>query len=251
MIIAANWKMNIGFQQAQDFLSQFTDLIDEKQDLENFIFFPPACLSLLFQKESFYWGGQNIHYKTEGAWTGETSAKTLKEMGASFCLLGHSERRYIFGESEIEIEKKFHLLQDLALIPVLCVGESLSARFEKERLLKNQLSWIKNYEKYQNLPYQPDLLPSAFKKTPLIIAYEPLWSIGTGDTPSAKEINETAQFIKEYLSFPSVKVFYGGSVDKENAQNLSSCSFIDGFLIGGASLNPDKLYSIYQQVKKE
>lgn len=252
MIIAGNWKMNMGFQQATKFLSQFKNLIDEKQDLGNFVFFPPASLSALFQKESFYWGGQNVYHKAEGAFTGETSAKTLKEMGANFCLLGHSERRFVFGESDTEIEKKFSLLQKLGLIPVLCIGENLVDRFNKRKILKQQLSWMKNDEKYKHLPRKPELLPSAFQKIPLIIAYEPLWSIGTGNTPSVEEVDEVSQFIKEYLLFPSIKVFYGGSVDAKIAKELSHCSFIDGFLVGGASLNPDHFYSIYRQsIKSE
>ena len=168
-------------------------------------------------------------------------------MGASFCLLGHSERRYIFGETDVDIEKKFSLLLELALIPLLCIGESLADRFQKKKILQKQLSWIKNYNKYQKLPWKPDLLPSAFKEIPLIVAYEPLWSIGTGETPSAQEINETAQFIKEYL--PQTKVFYGGSVDIKNIKSFASCSFIDGFLIGGASLKPDLFYNIHQELQ--
>ena len=246
MIIAGNWKMNMGLQQALKFLSHFNRLL-KKEELSRFIFFPPSPLSLLFQKESFYWGGQNVYHQPKGAWTGETSAKTLKEMGASFCLLGHSERRYVFGESDVEVEKKFHLLQELALIPVLCIGENLSNRFEKNKVLQKQLSWIKNYEKYQNLPWKPEQLPPVFQHIPLIVAYEPVWSIGTGDTPSVQETNETAQFIKEYLPFPSAQVFYGGSVDKDIAKKISECSFIDGLLVGGASLDPEHLYSIYQE----
>jgi len=246
MIIVGNWKMNMGFRQAVKFLAHFNRLIKEKE-LGCFIFFPSAPLSLLFQKEGFYWGGQNVYHQPEGAWTGETSAKTLKEMGASFCLLGHSERRYVLGESDVEVEKKFHLLLWLALIPVLCIGENLSDRFEKTKILQKQLSWIKNYKKYQNLPWKPEQLPQMFKHIPLIVAYEPLWSIGTGDIPSTQEIDEAAQFIKEYLSLPSVQVFYGGSVDKNTAKKFSGCSFIDGLLVGGASLDPDHLYSIYQE----
>ena len=250
MVIAGNWKMNMGFQQGLKFLSRFNSLIDRQKELENFIFFPPASLSLLFQKEDFYWGGQNVHHKVEGAWTGETSASVLKEMGAGFCLLGHSERRYTFGESDVDVEKKFHLLQDVALIPVLCIGESLANRFEKRKILRKQLLWIKNYEKYKKLPWKPDQAPLAFKDISLIVAYEPLWSIGTGDTPSLEEISETAQFIKAYLSAHSVKVFYGGSVDKKNIGGFSGCSFIDGFLLGGASLDPDQFYNIYQESRK-
>lgn len=249
MIFSANWKMNMGFKQALDFLSRFNSLLKNAKEREQFLFFPPACLSFLFQKEKLYWGGQNVSYKIKGALTGETSAKTLKELGAGFCLLGHSERRYTFGESDSEIEKKFHVLQELALIPVLCIGESLDKRLNKENFLKTQLSWIKTYKKYQNLPWNPEKLPSAFQKIPFIIAYEPLWSIGTGETPSSEEINETSQFIKEYLPFSSTKVFYGGSVDQKTIKKFLNCSSIDGFLIGGASLKPDHFYEIYQQYK--
>ena len=217
--------------------------------MKDIVFFPPASLSVLFQKELFYWGGQNVYFQTEGAFTGETSAKTLKEMGASFCLLGHSERRYIFGESDVEVERKFQLLQELALIPVLCVGESLKARFDKEKVLEKQLSWIRNYEKYKNLPWKSEILPVGFKNIPLIVAYEPLWSIGTGETPSTQEIDETAQFIKDYLSFPLLKVFYGGSVDRKSIKDFSNCFFIDGFLVGGASLDPNHFYEVYQETK--
>ena len=246
MIFAGNWKMNMGFNQALQFLSEFNQLVDKKTELEKFIFFPPAYLSALFQKESFYWGGQNVYYKTEGAWTGEVSAKVLKEMGAHFCLVGHSERRYIFGETEVEIEKKFSVLQEQALIPILCVGESLSDRFDKNKILVKQLSWIKNYGKYEDkMPFHPERLPAPFKDIPLIVAYEPLWSIGTGDTPSSQEVNETARFIKDYL--PSVRVFYGGSLDPQNIKSFSSCSFVDGFLVGGASIQPQSFYDMYQK----
>ena len=249
MIVAANWKMNMGLNSATKFLLRFKNLTKKEEDIKNFIFFPPASLSFLFQREAFFWGGQNIYHKTKGAFTGESSGKTLKEMGASFCLLGHSERRYIFGESNTEIEKKFQILQELALIPVLCIGENLKARFDKKKPLKNQLSWLKNPKKYKNLPWKTKALPKVFKKTPLIIAYEPIWSIGTGDSPSSQETEETAQFIKEYLALPSLKVFYGGSLDKKSVKKFLKCSFIDGFLLGGASLNPNHFYDIYQQVK--
>ncbi|MCY4321736.1 MAG: triose-phosphate isomerase [Bdellovibrionaceae bacterium] len=246
MIFAGNWKMQMGFKQAVEFLSQFNKLIDKDSELKNFIFFPPANLSALFQQESFYWGGQNVYYKTEGAFTGEISAKVLKEMGASFCLLGHSERRYSFGETEVEIEKKFSVLQKQALIPILCIGESLADRFDKNKTLMKQLFWIKNYNKYENkIPFHPDRLPADFKDIPFVIAYEPLWSIGTGDIPSAQEVDETAQFLKDYL--PSVKVFYGGSVNSKNIKNFSKSSFLDGFLVGGASLKAQSFYDLYKQ----
>ena len=247
MILAGNWKMNMGFNQAIQFLDDFNKLLQTKEEQENFVFFPPANLSALFQNESFYWGGQNVHYKTEGAWTGENSAKLLKEMGASFCLVGHSERRYTFGETETEIEKKFSTLQEQALIPVLCIGESLSDRFDKNKVLTKQLFWIKNYAKYEDkMPFHPNRLPTPFKDIPFIVAYEPLWSIGTGDVPSSQEVEETAQFIKDYL--PKVKVFYGGSVNAKNIKDFLKSSSIDGFLVGGASTTAQSFYDMYQQI---
>ena len=250
MIVAANWKMNMGFKQAVDFLSVFKPLLSEKNPQE-LLFFPPASLSLLFQKQGFYWGGQNVYSQAKGAFTGENSAQTLKEMGASFCLLGHSERRWTFGETDIEIEKKFSLLQNLGLIPLLCVGESLAQRFDQKKILKTQLSWIKSYKKYEKLPLKPELLTPAFRETPLIVAYEPLWSIGTGDIPSTSEIQQTTQYIKEYLDLPQLKVFYGGSVTKELIQDLAQhCPLLDGVLVGGASLNPTNFYEIYKIAQK-
>ena len=245
MLIAANWKMKMGYQQALSFLSEFKSLI-QQEDIRHFVFFPPAGLSLLFQSESYYWGPQNIYQQKKGAFTGENSAELFKEMGAGFCLVGHSERRYLFGETDSEIEKKFSLLQESALIPVLCIGEALSERFEKEKQLIKKLSWIKQYTKYDKLPFHPDLLPIPFKKFSFIVAYEPLWSIGTGETPSSDEIEEVASLIKNYL--PDVKVFYGGSVDPENVSSLRS-NKLDGFLVGGASLKPQSLYQIYKQTQ--
>lgn len=245
MLIAANWKMNMGYQKALSFFAEFKSLI-KQEDIEHFIFFPPAALSLLFQSESLYWGAQNIYQKKSGAWTGENSAELFKEMGASFCLLGHSERRFVFGETDVEIEKKFSLLQEQALIPILCLGEDLSNRFQKEKHLIKKLSWIKQYTKYEKLPFHPEQLPLPFQKFSLIVAYEPLWSIGTGETPSSREIEEVIDLIKGYL--PHIKVFYGGSVDSKNVSSLKSDQ-LDGFLVGGASLNPQSLYQIYKQTQ--
>ena len=245
MLIAANWKMKMGYQKALSFLSEFTSLI-QKEEAGHFIFFPPAGLCLLFQSKSLYWGPQNIYQQKEGAFTGENSVTLFKEMGASFCLLGHSERRNIFGETDIEIEKKFSLLQESALIPVMCIGESMSDRFQKEKSLLKKLSWIKQYTKYDNLPFHPHLLPSSFQNFSFIVAYEPLWSIGTGDTPSSSEIEEVVELIKNDL--PHVKVFYGGSVEEGNISSLMSNN-LDGFLVGGASLNPQSLYQIYKQTQ--
>ena len=245
MLVVANWKMNMGYQKALSFLSEFNHLVTA-EDIKHFVFFPPAALSLLFQSEHLFWGPQNIYQKKKGALTGENSPELFKEMGASFALVGHSERRYIFGESDVEVEKKFSLLQELALIPVLCIGEAEFERSEKKKHLIRKLSWIKQYTKYDQLPFHPDRLPECFKDYSLIVAYEPLWSIGTGETPSASEIQEVVSLIKEDL--PHVKVFYGGSVTEDNVSSLKTEN-LDGFLVGGASLEARSLYNIYKKIQ--
>ena len=245
MFIAGNWKMNMGLESAQAFLTEFKKLVKEDEK-PHFMFFPPAYLSFLFQKEGFFWGGQNVHSQAQGAFTGENSASVLKEMGANFCLIGHSERRLLFGESDSTIERKFFLAQKQALIPLLCIGESLEHRFDKKKLLIKSLSWIKNYVQYDKMPFHPELLPPKLQKIPFIVAYEPIWAIGTGDTPSSEEMQEVAGFLKEYL--PSMKLFYGGSVHPDSVKNLP-LKALDGFLVGGASLKAKTLYELYQQVR--
>ena len=278
----------MGFGQAQQFLSRFKQLVENKPVKQSFVFFPPMGLAGLFQKEDFLWGGQNAHDSPKGAWTGENSALLLKEMGADFCLVGHSERRLCFKESDQDAEKKFRLLYDTGLIPVLCVGEGLEDRAQKQRILKRQLLFLK--KSYQEKAPPPALTNSergrseaagaANQKTPLeakhprksalsaiepskeakkphkeskplprpgfIVAYEPVWAIGSGKTPSVQEIEESAGFIKEYAGLPDLRALYGGSVNKALAKEFSKkATAIDGFLIGGASLDPDSLYEIY------
>ena len=243
MIYVANWKMNRGFKEAQNFLMEFKNKIPNQ---DSFVFLPPALLSGLFQKENLHWGAQNVFLKSKGAFTGENSASVLKEMGAQFCLVGHSERRYSFGETDTEIQRKFDLIHQHQLIPILCIGELIPEKTERDSALKKQLSWLKTYEKYQKLSTDSGR-PEAFKKIPFIVAYEPVWAIGTGKTPDPFEVNETHHKIKEYLQIQNVPVFYGGSVNSENAQAFSQQKHVDGFLLGGASLDLEELNKVYER----
>ena len=245
MICAANWKMSMGLEEARRFLFKFKNLLGSGER-GRFLFFPPACLAGLFSEESFLWGGQNVYFKGRGAFTGENSLEALEEMGARFCLLGHSERRYIFGESETEIEKKFHFIHERGLVPILCAGETAAERGKKSPAIKRQLGWIKTYEKYRSLPWKADRRPEGFEKIPFIVAYEPVWAIGSGETPSPGEISEARQIIKEIMAFDGAPVFYGGSVTKENAAEIARGGGADGFLIGGSSLKAEELYAIYK-----
>ena len=282
MIIAANWKMNMGCGQAQNFLSRFKQLVRPgpqsgpslRPQARDFVFFPPAFLAGLFQGGAWLWGGQNVHSEPKGAWTGENSAQSLKEMGAGFCLVGHSERRRVFGESDQDVEAKFQVLQKTGLVPFLCVGEGLEDRSRKQDILKRQLGFLKQAQDKGNFSHtieagerrerQEDSFSRSLTKsakdikTPFsdanrklfpspgfVVAYEPVWAVGSGKTPSFQEIGESLQGIKEHLGLPGLKTLYGGSVNKDLAGGLAgACPAVDGFLIGGASLDPDSLYEI-------
>ena len=228
MICAANWKMNINLKEAQDFLVRFKERVREGEK-KDFIFFVPALLSFLFYKQDWKWGGQNGNFERRGAFTGENSLEVFKDLGAQFCLLGHSERRQFFNESSYDIEKKFNLMKELKIKPVLCIGEKKEERGAKEKILTEQLQSFKNEKDF-------------------LISYEPVWSIGTGKTPSSQEVNETLAWIKDFMTSP-VPVLYGGSVNKKTVKSFSNQKGIDGFLIGGSSLNPDDLYDIYLEVQ--
>lgn len=250
MLIMANWKMNGGLKQRAEYFSKFNQLVKNKEDLQNFIFFPPATLSVLFSEEPFFWGIQNCHFKKQGAYTGENSITVFKELGAKFCLIGHSERRYIFGESDSDIEKKFHLAQTEGLLPVLCIGETQMEKEKKNQVLRKQLNFLKTYQKYKNLSWSDSLRPEPFKEIPFIIAYEPLWAIGTGEAASPEEVSEAINAIRDFLSFQQkALVVYGGSLNPENVKSLTETGSMDGFLVGNASLNPVDLYSIYKTAK--
>ena len=246
MIYAANWKMNMGVNGGRVFLKNFKKLL-QKGEERYFLFFPPAFLSFLFMNEKLFWGGQNVFFRKNGAWTGENSPEVLGELSARFCLLGHSERRLIFGETGEDIEKKFHLLCSMNILPVLCVGEQESERDQRDQALKKQLNFLQNFES-EKADHKTNR-PKDYEKVPFIIAYEPVWAIGSGKTPSAGEINEIHQMIKNLLPQDNVPVLYGGSVTESNAASFGREPYVDGFLVGGASLKAESFYSIFQAGK--
>ena len=250
MFFVANWKMNMDLQQGKSFLKRFCEQISDKEK-DRFIFLPPANLSHLFFKSSFYWGSQNCFYQNKGAFSGENSPLVFKQLGASFCLIGHSERRYLFGETDLEIQKKFDNAQKVGLIPILCIGETHENINNKDIFFKQQLSWLKTFIKYKQLPFNTQDRPFSFKKTPFILAYEPLWAIGSGNTPSPKTVNDFFLYVKETLEFEHLLTFYGGSISNTNIRDFSCQKHIDGFLIGTASLDPDKFYFAYQNAVKK
>ncbi len=234
-IFAANWKMYKSPSDTQKFFQNFLVMPGNA----TLIFFPPAlCISDAIQATSsthIKIGVQNIAATSEGAFTGENSASVAKAMGCQYVLVGHSERRSLFQETNQTLNQKAKFAQNLGLHIVFCVGESLDQRKSNQTksVISDQLS--------EGL--------SGIKNENLIVAYEPVWAIGTGVTASPQQAEETQKEIIEWLhanGFSGVPVLYGGSVKPENAKELISQPSISGFLVGGASLNPESFAQICQ-----
>jgi len=261
-IIAGNWKLNKNPTDAKNYLSDFRDLLEayvpsskenaifdrssKKNDscLAEFILFPPALLMETVSRESgslVQYGAQNIATQSSGALTGENSAQVIKEMGGRYVLVGHSERRNIFSESLEMIKNKMDLSLREGLIPVLCIGENLEQREADQvfDVLESQISTA-----LENWNGQ-----SSFH-----IAYEPVWAIGTGKVASVNEVNEAHNWIRKYLQSrwgsksSAIQILYGGSVKPANSSELSKVSEVGGFLIGGASLEPQTFWKVFQTI---
>ncbi|MBX7232629.1 MAG: triose-phosphate isomerase [Bdellovibrionales bacterium] len=183
------------------------------------------------------WGGQNCYWKNAGAFTGENSPQVLAQMGATHCLVGHSERRQLFHESNEEIAQKVKALQDVSLIPVLCVGETLQERASS----KTFSVLIEQLEKGLSL---------VNKNLSFWVAYEPVWAIGTGNVATVDQVKEVHEFLSKWFKekFPdmTVPLLYGGSVKPDSAMALAKLSHVDGFLIGGASLEIQSLLKLME-----
>ena len=240
--ICANWKMNKNPEEAANYLQVIKKLVSTEQQ-KHFVFFAPAFILAAISKElsdsGFRWGAQNCHFEDKGAFTGENSPMVLQQMGATDCLVGHSERRRYFNEDSSVVQKKLKALLRNSLIPTLCVGETLEQRKQGKyfETVKEQLEMILELE-YQS-------------EESIQIAYEPVWAIGSGQSASVKQIQEMHQFIYSTCqqAGKNVLVLYGGSVNKENASELSNLPEVHGFLVGGASLDPKELFGIFKSVQ--
>jgi len=200
----------------------------------------PPFTSLTKSRDKILIGSQNINSNESGAYTGEISSEMIKNIGAEYVILGHSERREYFKETNQEINKKVAIALKYKLKPILCIGETLVQRKnnEVEKTLKNQLS-----KSLENV------------KSDIIVAYEPVWAIGTGETATAEIIIEAHQIIRKILNDigfdgQKISILYGGSVNRNNARELIALNGVDGFLIGGASLDVDHLYDIYKFIEE-
>jgi triosephosphate isomerase len=237
-VFFANWKMNHGPTEARAYIAAFLRFFAPHED-RTVALFPPA-LSLTTVRDAradrtdILLGVQNIHSQEKGAFTGENSAPMARDAGAQLALVGHSERRHVFGETDAECARKTVIAAKFGLIPVLCVGETLAQREkgDADRVVVEQLQAVFD-----------EIRPDA--DTQIVIAYEPVWAIGTGRSATPADAAAMHAVIRAKLSEHQrmnpdrIPILYGGSVNRENAKSLLGANGVDGLLVGGACLDPE------------
>lgn len=241
-VIAGNWKMNMLPNEAIEYIQNFENLV---KDTENEIILCVPYIDLFYclmnaQGTNIKIGAQNMHWAENGAYTGEVSPKMLKSIGVEYVIIGHSERRAYFAETDETVNKKVKAAFENELKPIVCVGESLEQREAGE---------AQNVITTQTRLDLEGLSKEQVKNT--IIAYEPIWAIGTGKTATSEDANNAIKAIRLEISkiygqevADEVIIQYGGSVKSSNAKELFGTSDIDGGLVGGASLKPDEFAKI-------
>ena len=228
IIIAGNWKMHKTQAESQEFLQVFKPLLHDTDETREVVLCIPftalGTMSKILHGSQIQLGAQNIHWEEKGAYTGEIAGDMLTEMGISYVVVGHSERRQYFGETDETANLRVIAAQRHRLTPILCVGETKSQRDagETETVIINQV--------------KRGLVD--VDQTNIVIAYEPIWAIGTGDTCAATEANRVIGVIRSQLSNPDMSILYGGSVNPKNIDEIMIQPEIDGALVGGASLDP-------------
>ena len=225
-LIVANFKMNGTHAFIEDWFTSFNEDNTASRDI---VVALPAPYISAFRDYGLMLSGQNVSENESGAFTSQVSAEMLKDLGADYCIIGHSEAREQLSESNDAIREKFDQLNKLKISPIVCVGESLQIK-ETEKTKEHLLSQLSVFDT---------------ETENLIVAYEPIWAIGTGLVPSETEIDEAISCIRSVFKNP-IKVLYGGSVKASNAHNLLDNTDINGLLVGGASLNPQEFAKIAQ-----
>ena len=234
-LIVANWKMNFLYKNAFNFCKKI--LLKKKLIKNKFVICPPTTLILQLSSKfkGITFGAQDCHYEKLGAYTGDISALMLKDINCKHVIIGHSERRKYYFEDHIILKRKIESVINAGLIPIYCIGEDINIK-RKDKTKNHLLRQLIN-----TLPKK--------NKNKIIIAYEPIWSIGTGNTPTVNEIEDVNLYIKKIitkinLSYEKTSILYGGSVNKHNSLVFLDNKNIDGLLIGGASLNLNTFSSI-------
>ena len=233
-VVAANWKMNKSPRETVEFLKSILPKLEARPKGREVIFFVPTIdlwvTQEVLRESSVKWGAQNCHFELKGAFTGENSPAVVAEIGTSYCLVGHSERRALFQESDSVTGLKVKALQVVDVVPMLCVGESLSEREagKTDEIIVRQLR---------------NGLAERDPAKELMVAYEPVWAIGTGKVATPEQAQKAHQTLRKALSelggielSDATPILYGGSVKPDNAAEIARQSEIDGFLVGGASL---------------
>ncbi|MGM9619448.1 MAG: triose-phosphate isomerase [Oscillospiraceae bacterium] len=249
-IIAGNWKMNKTASETKKFAEELKPILPKAKRCEVVVCVPACNLSAAvraFRDMRVSVGAENLFYEKSGAYTGEVSAEMLKDLGVKYVIIGHSERRQYFGETDITVNKKVHAALEAGLYPIICVGESLEERemgITLERItlqLKAALAGV-----------------SSEKIRKCVIAYEPIWAIGTGHTATAAQAAEVCNAIRAIIrsmhgarTARSVTIQYGGSMNPGNARELLAQQDIDGGLIGGASLAADKFAAVISAANQD
>ncbi len=242
--IAANWKMNKTAEETEEFINSFLPMVKDVTDVDILLAPPFTSLSTaakLLKESNVILAAQNVHFEENGAYTGEVSTQMLRSTGCTCVIIGHSERRQYFLETDEIVNKKIKTARKNGFDVILCVGESLEEREANKtfEVLDAQLS-------------------GSLKDIPLegvTIAYEPIWAIGTGKTATKEQANEAHTYIREWLrknkdSADDVRIQYGGSVKPDNIEELMSEPEVDGALVGGASLKPDSFAGIVNGANK-
>ena len=240
-VIAGNWKMNKSPKDVEEFMKIFPSLVsDTENEVILCVPFVDLCkANKLTRETNIKIGAQNMYFKDSGAYTGEVSPKMLEDMGIEYVIIGHSERRQYFNETDETVNLKIKSALTHNLKPIVCVGETLEQR---------EAGITKEFVTGQVRNALKDITEDELKK--IIIAYEPIWAIGTGKTASSNDANEVCKWIREELRAlygdvaDEIIIQYGGSVKSSNAKDLFEMSDIDGGLVGGASLEPEEFSKI-------
>lgn len=235
-VIAGNWKMFKTVSEAEDYAVKFLDEVKDVTDLDVVLCAPFTALHALkneLEESIVHLGAQNMAWADQGAYTGEISAQMLLDVACTYVILGHSERREMFGETDEEIAKKVQKALAAGLIPILCCGENLNLREEGQAV-----QWVQGQVSRALSGLSGEDLSR------IIVAYEPIWAIGTGKTASSKDAQEMCASIRATLTelmgqtAEKVPILYGGSVKPDNIAELMREPDVDGALVGGASLDP-------------
>jgi triosephosphate isomerase (TIM) len=250
-IAAANWKMNTTFSQAQELLNNILNENIRLTQHQEVIFAVPfpyliTANTMLADTVRFHTSAQNCYFKKSGAFTGEVSVEMLASIGVHYCIVGHSERREYFGESNEVLAQKINLCLEAGITPIFCCGEPLNIREAgtQDTYVEAQLK-----ESLFHL--------DAAQLSRIVIAYEPIWAIGTGKTATTQQAQDMHAYLRSVLSrqfgddtADSISILYGGSVKGANAAELFASPDVDGGLVGGASLNAKEFVTIIQALKR-